>query len=184
MKAKFIAPLALLSLIAFSPVAFSATKTDTTKKEQVEMKKDAEAMGWASAIDNFEIKAAQVALDKNVTGDVKDYATMLHDDHTKNLSQLDELSNKIGEKPAETKDITKFNKDGDKQLEKLKATDEKEFSKVFMKDMVAGHKGGLKKIDSIMKHVKNPEVEAFLKSLQEMIKHHLTMAEKIQKDMK
>lgn len=183
---KLVYPLVFVSLLSISPLALSETKAvDNGKETAVQMKKDGDVMGWVEAIDSFEVKVSELALDKKVEGKVKDFADMLHSDHSKNLSELKDLGAKLDEKSVETPALKSFKKDGDAQYKKLSGKDEKDFPKAFIDAMVKGHEGALKKIDGdLMKKVVNPELKTFVEETRKMVAHHLEEAKAIQKEMK
>lgn len=183
MKKTLIYSMLFLSALSFSPFAFSETQKNMPAQEQ-KMKSDGEVIAWISAIDNFEIKASEVALTKNVDSPVKNYATMLNDQHSKNLKQTAELSDQLHEKPVDTKALTKFKENGKKQLTKLDKQD-KNFQKSFIDAMVSGHQDALHKVDTdLMKKVSNDSLASLLKETREMIANHLEQAKEIQKSMK
>lgn len=186
MKRKLIYSLLVCSTLAFSPFAFSATDQSSNNDQQQSMqaKSNGEVIAWISAIDNFEINASQIASNKKLDDSVKDYSTMLYNDHSKNLKEAGDLSSQIGEQPVETKALTKFQDHGKKELSKLDKQD-KNFQKVFIEKMIAGHKDALSKVDhELMKKASNDNVKSFLQQTRDMIAHHLETAKTIQKNMK
>lgn len=185
MNLKIISSLIFFTLLSISPFTFSETTENVTSTtvQQSQSKNNGEVIAWISAIDSFEISASDIADNKNIDADVKDYATMLNSDHSKNLKQVLELSSQLNDKPVETKDLLNFKQSGKADLVKLKKAD-KNFQKVFIDAMVSGHTGALQKVDNdLMKKVNNDTLKNFLQETRDMIAHHLEVAKAIQQKM-
>jgi predicted outer membrane protein len=81
--------------------------------------KDGEIIATLNAINSQEIKEADLALQKNVNADVKDYANMMKDDHNKCLSETEDFAKSNNITPAQTSKVKDLKKDGDKEYAKL-----------------------------------------------------------------
>lgn len=183
MKSKMIYSLLVISALFSSPLALSAESAPATAQQQ-KIQKNGEVIGWIGAIDEFEVKASEIAVGKNVDEKVKEFAQMLNSEHSKNLDELDKLSADIDIQPVESEALVSFKKDGAETLTKLSDQDEG-FQKLFIDTMVTGHAGALKKVNTdLMKKATNPKLKTFLKATRDMIAHHLEEAKAIQKSMK
>ncbi len=185
MKIKMIFSLFFLSILFFSPMSYGDTSQNKnqTQEQKMQTKNDGEVIAWIEAIDNFEVNAAQVASTKNIDSAVKEYVTMLANDHSKNLKQAIELSSELGENPVETRALNKFKQGGTKQLKKL-SKENNNFQKDFIDAMVSGHADALQKVDDdLMKKVSNDKLKSLLQETRDMIAHHLELAKEIQKKM-
>lgn len=160
---------ALFSL-AFAPASFA--KEDMKNKE-------GNMIAFVMAVDNHEIEAADTALNKDISTPVADYAKMLKEDHTKNLSELKNLSNSTDIHPVESPAIKTLVEKGDKSLASMDKLNGKKFENAYIDAMIKGHKEALAKIDSYLKNVKNESLKNFLTETRNAVATHLQDAKKL-----
>ncbi len=88
---------------------------------------------------NFEIQAAQLALQKSSSDDVKKFAQMMIDDHTKLNEQMKPVASEAGVTPP-----TDLSKKDQKLLAQLKTTSGNTFDKRYIQVMLGDHQKDLK----------------------------------------
>jgi putative membrane protein len=88
----------------------------------------------ASAGDQFEIQTSQLALQKSSSDDVKQFAQMMIDDHTKLDNQMKPIAQEAGVQPA-----TGLMGKDKKEYAKLQGLSGPAFDQAYIKDMVMGH---------------------------------------------
>ena len=82
----------------------------------------------------YEIKAAQIALQKSKSPDVKAFAKMMATDHTAMTNELKPLITKAGKTPATALDQRRQG-----LLDNLNAASAQDFDKTYIDQQVAGH---------------------------------------------
>ena len=103
------------------------------------------ALGLLGAIDEHEIAAAKQAQDKDVTGDVLDYAKMMETEHGDNLAKTQSLGTL-----ATAPDVQAMKDKGAKELKTLDMASGKAYEKAYIDAMVKGHQEALETIDGKM----------------------------------
>lgn len=157
-----------------------ATPAETSKQ----MSQDGQIIAFIEAIDEHEIAAAKLALDKNVDSNVKDYANLMITDHQANLDSTKSLSDSDHIPANDSKSVEKFKEEGEKHLTSLKSLDDGKFSKDYVKAMVKGHTSALKMIDNFLKEVKNPALKDHLERTKAVVETHLEKAKALEASMK
>lgn len=106
----------------------------------------ADALALLAAVNEHEIAAADQALGKNVTGDVRAFAEMMRTEHTKNLQDTTRLGSAASTHAA----VTAHKQKGEAELRTLDAQTGKAYEKAYMDAMVKGHEEALAAIDNTM----------------------------------
>lgn len=134
------------------------------------------------AVNQHEIDAGQLALNKAKNKDVKKLARTIVDDHKKLQASVDKLANKINVTPEATSDVTAMKDDARTQMEKLQGLDGAEFDREFVDQMVQGHEKALTMIDNQMMPASssNDQIQSTLKTARSKIESHLDKARKLQ----
>ncbi|TGD78505.1 DUF4142 domain-containing protein [Hymenobacter wooponensis] len=131
---------------------------------------DAEFMKSAAASDQNEIQLSKLALEKGVTGMVKDHANMMIKDHTKSTSDLKPI--------AQKKNVT-LPADMDAEHKAIAATmrklSGKEFENQYMEQMRVDHQKTLNTLVAHQKMTKDTEVQGFIAKVQPVVQSHLNM---------
>ena len=132
------------------PVA-SADEQKETKFEKKDIKDDSEFLTDAAEINLLEIEIGKLALQKGISQDVKQYATMLVDDHTKSLEELKVLANENTiTLPVEISEAgrVKYNQLNEKGAD---------FDKKFIDFMVEDHEKAADKMTEISQKATNED---------------------------
>ncbi|MBW3551823.1 MAG: DUF4142 domain-containing protein, partial [Proteobacteria bacterium] len=118
-----------------------------------------EAVAMLVAVNEHEIAAAEQARDKNVTGEVREYADMLHRDHTQNLERTRELANSAGMQTSgaqpgmsgnESQMVQSMIDKSRQERERLAEMEGDAYRKAFLDMMVRDHTEAVAMIDDRM----------------------------------
>jgi putative membrane protein len=121
-----------------------------------------------------EVKIAELGTQKAQSADVKNFAKMLVDDHTKANSELAALAkNKSVDLSAM---VTPKAADEFRDLEKHSGTD---FDKAFLDHMLKSHKDTVSKFEDIEKNGKDSELKAWVSKTLPTLRAHLDKAKEL-----
>lgn len=123
-----------------------------------------------------EIKAGQMAEEKGMAKDIKEYGKMMVKDHTELADKLKSI--------ATTKNITlpsTVSPEMQKDLDDLDKKTGKDFDKAFLDMMVSDHKKVISDFEDEAKNGSDADVRAFADSSLHLLQHHLDEAQKCQK---
>jgi putative membrane protein len=126
-----------------------------------------------------EIQAGQVAEQKGVSKDVKDYGAMMVKDHTEAADKLKAI--------ATQKNITlpsTLTPDAQKSIDDLQKEVGKKFDKDYLAMMVSDHKKVISAFEDESKNGSDADIRAFADSTLHTLHKHLDEAEKCQKMMR
>lgn len=128
----------------------------------------------ASEAGLMEVNFAELALRQADKADVKAFAQMMVDDHTKINGELLKLANKDQFTPAakmNAKDQEEFSK-----LSKMKGAD---FDRAYVHNQLEAHEGAVALFKSEAKDGKNADLKAFAEKTLPTLEHHLDMVQKL-----
>jgi putative membrane protein len=123
-----------------------------------------------------EIQAGQMAQQKGMSKDVKDYAAMMIKDHTAAADKLQAI--------ATQKNITlpaTLTPDAQKNLDDLQKEDGKKFDKDYISMMVSDHKKVISAFEDESKNGSDADIRGFADSTLHTLRVHLEKAEKCEK---
>lgn len=167
-----------LGAIAHAETTPKTTTTTTTSTSAVP---DTQIAKILLTINDGEIDAAKVAKRQAQNKEVKDFASMMKDEHEKNMKETKKLAmdNKI--KPEDS-DASKALKDeAEKSNKDLKRQDKKAFDLAYMKQQVEMHEKALAKLrDELIPAAQNPDFKAHLEKTQAAVSEHLEHAKALQ----
>ncbi|WP_316831702.1 DUF4142 domain-containing protein [Pedobacter aquatilis] len=126
-----------------------------------------------------EVELGKMALEKSSNAQVKEFATMMVNDHGKANSELKMI--------AEAKNITLPTTVDDehmKKMDELSKKQGKDFDKAYVDAMVDGHKSTLDLMQKEAKDGMDAELKTFAGKTTPVVQAHLEMINKIKKDMK
>lgn len=141
--------------------------------------KDAKFATTAAGGGMAEVALGKLALEKSTNAQVKEFATMMVNDHGKANTEL------IG--IAQAKNITlpdMVDEDHQKKMADLEKKTGKDFDKAYVDAMVDGHKSTLKLMQDEAKDGKDVELKAFASKTAPIVQTHLDMINKIHDGMK
>ena len=141
----------------------------------------ADALAMLAAIDEHEIAAADQAMSKKVTGQVRDYAQMMKTDHSKNLAD----TTKLGAANSTSPEVKAMKDKGQAELAELGNNSDKAYEKAYMDAMVKGHTEALSKLDgTLIPAATDDNVRQHLTTTRDTVSRHLDKAKEIQSSMK
>jgi putative membrane protein len=135
-------------------------------------------------VDNNEIAAANLAIQKSSNPAVKDYANMMLKEHNDNLQNVTAIAKDLNVQIQDDKNTLALKDKGLKELNTLDGLKDVTFDKAYIKAMVDGHAKVLKAIDKLSKKATNPKVKAFLADTRTHVVKHLDAAKKVEGGLK
>jgi putative membrane protein len=152
------------------------TRKTESKKDDKVAKGDRKFIEKAAGGGMFEVQAGQLATTHAKSPEVKSYAGMLVDQHTKANDELTQLANAKGvELPAAPPRKMR------REIDQLGKKNGDAFDKEFIKTAVKDHKEDIKDFEKATKDVKDPELKAWATKTLPVLKEHLAQAQKLQK---
>ena len=135
-----------------------------------------EALGTLSAINTSEIDAANLALQKQVQGGVRDYAVQMVKEHTDNNQKLAKWSPDLSAAAAKAQ-MSK----GKTELEVVQKLEGKAFEAAYVSAMVEDHTDALAALDKqLIPAAKTAQVLAHLQTTRSHVAEHLAAAKTLQ----
>lgn len=119
-----------------------------------------------------EIAEAQLALDKSDNADVKSFAQMIVDDHTKIGGKLQTIVSESS-LPGDTASMDQ------QAVDKLKDLNGKRFDAAFLKTQVRAHRQAVALFRQEAKHGANPQLRQFATDTLPVLQHHQGMAKSL-----
>ncbi len=126
-----------------------------------------------------EIQAGQIAEQKGMSKEVKDYGAMMVKDHTAAAAKLKTI--------ASSKNLTlpsAVSPEMQKNLDDLNQKTGKDFDKAYIDMMVSDHKKVISSFEDEAKNGSDADIRGFADSTLHILRHHLDEAQKCQKMMK
>jgi putative membrane protein len=120
----------------------------------------------------------RVVAEKSQNKDVKDYAQMLVDDHTKDLRKVTDLMNQKG--MPQPKDLPKVNNEA---LDKLNGMSGPGLDREFVKIMVEDHQKDIAEYQKEAGAAKDEDVKYYAMHTQPTLQEHLQKAQDLQQKM-
>lgn len=140
-----------------------------------------EALALLNVVNQHEVRTAEQAKSKNVTGDVLAYANMMHAEHTKNMADTSALLTKAGGAPADSPALSAQKSKGDAAAQQLDALTGDAYAKAYIDAMVMDHQDALTKLDSMLiPAATDPAVRQHLEMTRGHVQQHLDRAKEIQ----
>jgi putative membrane protein len=125
----------------------------------------AEALAMVNAVNDHEVKAAEMAKSKNVTGPVLEYANLMQAEHGKNMTDTTALLQSHGGAPADGAMLTEQRAKAGTKRASLQALEGEAFARAYMDAMVTDHAETLALLDS----------QLIPAATDEAVRNHLTM---------
>ncbi|WP_386341981.1 DUF4142 domain-containing protein [Xanthomonas citri pv. citri] len=141
-----------------------------------EGEREREALGILSAINTSEVNAANLALQKQVRGGARDYATRMVKEHTDNNQKIAKWQPDTSATGAALQ-MTK----GKAELAKLQKLDGHAFETAYITAMVKDHTDALTALDKkLIPQAKTPPVLEHLQATRHHVADHLSSAKALQ----
>ena len=152
------------------------TSTDTGDRTKAVLN-DAEKnfLTKAEEVDIRQRNLGRVMLEKSQNKDVKDYAQMLVDDHSKNLRDVVDLMNQKG--MAQPKDLPEVKHEA---VDKLNAMSGPELDREFVKMMLDDHQKDVSEFRNEANTAQDKDVKDYATRTVSMLEKHLQKAQELQ----
>lgn len=153
------------------------TRNSDSKKDDKVARGDRKFIEHAAGSGMFEVQVSQLATTRARSPNVKSFASMLVDQHTKANDELTQLANARGvELPAAPPRAMR------REVEGLARKNGDAFDKDFVKNVgIKAHEKDIKAFEKAAKDVKDPELKAWVTRTLPTLKEHLASAQKLQK---
>jgi putative membrane protein len=178
----FVAALAAVSLPAAEALSQGPTPhqgVQADPKPTPLVKQDRDFLEEAAHGGLFDVRAGQLAQQKAMTDEVKQFGKRMVDDHTAVNGRLQQLAQQKGLNVPQQLD--KKHQDKIDSLAKKTGGD---FDKAYIDAMVDGHKGDVDAFDKMSKDAKDADVKAFATSTLPVLRDHLMSIQSIKDHLK
>jgi putative membrane protein len=146
---------------------------------------DSEALSTLTAVNEHEIKAAEIARGKQISKPTLDYANMLHKDHSANLAKVRELSQASKTPISESAEVKALKDKTSAERDKLSQLDGPAFETAYLDAMIQGHAGVLSTIDGkLLPAATDSGVTTHLRNTRESVKKHHDQAQNLRSALK
>lgn len=153
----------------------TGTRNTESRKDDKVARGDRKFMQEAAESGMYEVQAAKLASTKASDPEVKKFAEMLVEQHTKANEELAQLAKTKGVELPATAPRSKR-----KDVESLGKKQGAEFDKAFMKEVgIQAHEKDIKKFQEAGKDVKDPELKAWVTKTLPVLQDHLAQAKQL-----
>ena len=143
----------------------------------------AEAVALVAMVDQHEIKLAQQAKSKGVTGPALEYANMMETHHTQHLGQTKALQGQAGKAPDDASGVRSLMAMDQQTQARLGALQGDAFARAYIAHMVESHQMGIAMVDAAMPKVDDTALRSFMTTTRQAMQMHLDRAREIQSSM-
>jgi putative membrane protein len=153
----------------------AGTRNAETRKDDALTRGDRKFVQKAAESGMFEVQVAQLASTKATDAQVKSFASMLVDHHTKANNELVQLANarKVELPAAPPRGLRR-------DIEKLGKKSGAEFDRDFVREVgIKAHEKDIKLFQKAGKDLKDPELKAFATRTLPVLQEHLAQAQKL-----
>jgi putative membrane protein len=126
-----------------------------------------------------EVQLGKIAEERGSSPAVKDFAKQMASDHAKANAELKALCSKRGVVLP-----TSLDSDHQSMLDNVTKKDSKSFDKAYADEMVSAHKKAVSAFEAADKDTTDAGLRTFIEGTLPTLKHHLAMAESMQKSVK
>ncbi|MCL2724182.1 MAG: DUF4142 domain-containing protein [Polyangiaceae bacterium] len=141
---------------------------------------DAEIIGIESALNKGEIELAELAVKNAKTAQVRNFATMMINQHKAAETKMKKVAQSASLLPSDTDTSTQLKTEVQSTAQTLKTQKGADFDKAYMDSQVKMHKDALNTIDNkLVPSATNSELKDHLTDVRKHIVLHLTHAEHI-----
>ncbi len=178
MKSKNILMLMLSTGLFIAGCNNGVNSTDAKKQADAENKKanvidnaDAKFMTSAASGGLMEVQAGNIALQRGISQEVKDFGQLMITDHGKANDDLNAM--------ATSKNVVLpavVSNDDQKKLDKLNKVDAKDFDKTYINMMIEDHNAAIDMFQKVVDNPKDADVKAWAQNTLPTLLHHLEQA--------
>lgn len=163
------------ALAVTSAVSFAAEKEKSSDTAKSSM--DAKFIRKAANGGMTEVELGKIAQEKGKKDDVKSFGERMVKDHGKANDDLKSVASKMDVKVPE-----KVNAKHQATIDKFSKMSGDSFDAAYIKEMVKDHKKDIAEFEEAQNQVKNEDLKKFISDTVPVMKEHLEMVEKMQKE--
>lgn len=145
---------------------------------------EADALGIVVAVNEHEIAAAEQARDKKVSQPVREYADMMHTEHTANLEQVRALEGSSGVTAGTGPQIATLRSQKETARNEMATLEGNEYERAYVDAMVRDHQEVLTMLEQqLVPAAQNAAIKQHLQMTRDAVAKHLEHARKLQGEM-
>jgi putative membrane protein len=135
---------------------------------------DKDFIVFAAETDLAAARFGQIARERAVSDDVRQFGHMVDQEHTENLKRLSSIAAKTGASVPDTLDVKRM-----KTLQTLKRAKVKSFDHQYLKSVVNEHESALEPFKQEAEHSSNQDLAAYAKDTLAKLEQHLKQAKEL-----
>lgn len=140
----------------------------------------AEALALLAAVNEHEIAAAEQAREKQVEGEVMEYAETMHSEHSANLEATRGLADPAAD-IADSPRLEELRSSGQATLDRLSALEGEEYARAYIDAMVQDHQKALDMLENeLIPAAEDDAVRQHLTTTRDTVAAHLEQAQALQ----
>ena len=170
--------LALALPVALSTVAFAADHVDATTTSTTVSKDDVKFLDRSNQCGLLEVKSAELAAKRNISGPAADFAKKVTKEHAAINAELATLASKKGVHLQTTLD-----EDTQKKHDKLAKVEDSKLAKEYIEYEIKAHKAAISEFKEAADDSKDVDVKAFAAKYLPHLQMHLDEAKRIEDAM-
>ena len=144
---------------------------------------DGEILGVVKMANEAEVMTSQVAVQKAMAPEVRDFAQQMIDSHSEADQKVDQTA-AAEEPPSESVLAATIADEAKARIETLYAQTGPEFDRAYVEAQLKMHQEVLDTIENeLLPDTENPEVRQLLETLREDVKQHLAKTEQLQQEL-
>jgi putative membrane protein len=143
---------------------------------------DEQIIGITLVANSVEVQQGKIAMRMAQRADVREFASMVVDEHMEALEAQRELETRLGLSPAGSDAASDLRAENTEVVTSLNETKLAEFDREYIDAQVETHEEVLALLDErLIPSVQNPEIRRSLETMRPRVKVHLDRAKEIQK---
>ncbi|WOH48230.1 DUF4142 domain-containing protein [Bradyrhizobium sp. sBnM-33] len=154
------------ALVALALPAYSQSSQNQSTSTQRFVEK-------AAISDMFEIQSSQLAMEKSNNNEIKQFARMMVNDHTKASEELKSIAQKV----QGVQLPTKMDADHQSKLDQLRSAAAAQFDQRYRSDQIQGHEAAVSLFDQYAKTGENAELKSWAQKTLQQLRTHLQHAQ-------
>jgi putative membrane protein len=142
---------------------------------------EADALGLVMLVDEHEIASAEQARDKKTSAPVREYADMLHTEHTANLERARALESSTGVTAGSGAMVTEMRAKMEADRTRMAGLEGEEFERAYVTAKAQGHQEVLTMLEQqLIPAAQNDAVRQHLQVMRDAVAKHLEHARELQ----
>lgn len=143
---------------------------------------DAQIFGFTNMVDQGEVEAGELAREKGRHAQVKEYASMMINEHSAHLREAGEVAQRVGTNPAAPSN-DELGRRHEQLMTSLRDASGAAFDSLYMNGMVMEHQAALQRLNTAMNATESTELREFLNTTRQAVQKHLERAQQVQGEL-